>query len=362
LRNQDVVPDPELENWSQGRGQHVQYRSDERSTIPLTFESELGNGATARVESVRCMRVRLVRKVIRCNIRTRLKRDDALQEVLHLYRAQHSHIVRLVGTYVIDDELVILTYPSAEWNLEQFMSTASTAPDAGERSKTVCRFFICLARALYFIHSFPIKHMDIKPQNILVRDIRRSPLNDSDPYKIYLTDFGSSKFYPSVEDTETDGFTPFTRGYAAPEVVLQETRGLPADVFSMGCVFTEMLATVLSIPAVLAEGQLPTVAMQRQDSLRQARAGTDGKPRPYYFKAFEVSKWLESLSTVPEELGKVRHWIFLMLDIAPSKRPTARWIAEDTSLPKPCISCTHRPGPEDFEAALRLMAPSIATA
>jgi hypothetical protein len=366
LRAQNIVPNWELENWSQGRGQHAEYQSNERDLIPLIFESNLGNGATARVESVRCMRVRLVRKVIRCNRRTRLNRDDALQEVLHLYRAQDSHIVRLVGTYVIDDELVILTYPCAEWNLEQFMSTTSTATDAGERLVSIRTFFTCLAKALDFIHSLTIKHMDIKPQNILVRDIRHSSINGYDSYKIYLTDFGSSKFYPSIEDTETDGYTPFTRGYAAQEVVLQESRGLPADVFSMGCVFTEMLATFLDIHINIVEGELQaTAGIENREELLKARAGTDGKVRPYYSRVEEVQLWLANSAIMArnacEKVEGIIRWTLAMLEKNPVKRPTARTIAEDTALFPPCLSCTLRPGPEEFEAAPPLVNPTVVT-
>jgi hypothetical protein len=359
LKERDIIPDPELENWSQGRGQHVQYQTDERDLIPLTLESLLGHGLTARVESVRCKRVRLARKVIRCNRRTKLKFDDALQEVLHLYRAQHSHIVRLVGTYVIDDELVILTYPCAEWNLEQFMLTASTAPDARDRSKVLWKFFTCLAKALEFIHSVPIKHMDIKPLNILVRDIRHSSVNESDLYKIYLTDFGSSKFYPSVEDAETDGMRPVTLRYAAQEVVLHETHGLSADIFSMGCVFTEMLAAVLDAPGIINTPR--GVTQPYREQLFQARAGMDGVPRPYHAKVAEVRTWLKNLALVSDDFDAIRHWALLMLDTNPAKRPTAHEIAEDPRLPFACLSCTLRPGAEQFEAGPRLMVSTVAT-
>jgi hypothetical protein len=79
LRQRDVVPDPELENWSSGQGQHAEYLPKERDLIPLIVENMLGQTSSALVESVRCMRVRLVRKLVRCNKRTQLNRDDALQ-------------------------------------------------------------------------------------------------------------------------------------------------------------------------------------------------------------------------------------------------------------------------------------------
>lgn len=349
LKQRDIVPDPELENWSSGRGQHAEYESHERNVIPLTVESVLGKTNTAVVESVRCMRVQLVRKVVRCNKRTRLKREDALQEVQQLYRAQHSHVVRLVGTYIIDDELAILTYPCAEWNLEQFLAITPTALVLAERTQAITKFFTCLAKTLDFVHSFPIKHMDIKPQNILVRNIRHTSINDADPFKIYLTDFGSSRFYPSIEDTETDSLTPFTRAYAAQEVILQERRGLSADVFSMGCVYAEMLAIVLD--GLTNQQSTPDETPTHWYGLKQARSGTDGKPRPYFSKITEVLGWLHGVPIAQSELDNVRKWIIKMLNSDQTLRPSAREIAEDPNLPLACRSCMLRSGPEQFEAS-----------
>jgi serine/threonine protein kinase len=64
-------------------------------------------------------------------------------------------------------------------------------------------------------------------------------------YKIYVTDFRIARSYQDITDVETDFRTPFSRTYAAPEVVRQDKRGFPADIFSLGCVFLEML-TVLA--------------------------------------------------------------------------------------------------------------------
>jgi serine/threonine protein kinase len=329
LKQKDIIPDPELENWSSGRGQHAEYQSYERNLIPLSVEQVLGKGTTAVVDSVHCMRVKLVRKVVCCNKKTRLKREDALQEVQQLYRAQHSHIVRLVGTYVIDDELAILTYPCAEWNLEQFLAIAPTASVLSERTQTISKFYI-------------------KPQNILVRNIRHTIINDTDPFKIYITDFGSSRFYPSIEATETDSFTPFTRMYAAQEVVLQDTRGLSADVFSMGCVYAEMLAVVLD--GLTDRYSLPQETPSHWDELKKARSGTNGTPRPYHLKVKDVSEWLHNLSIAQTELNAVREWTLMMLDNEQTQRPSAREIAEDPALPSACRSCILRSGPEKFEA------------
>lgn len=350
LQRCDLIPEPFIEtNWS-GRGQHAEFACEERDLIPLEQEEILGRTQTALVESVRCKRVRLVRKTIRCNRRTGIKREEAVLEVQHLYRAQHSHIVRLVGTYVVEDDLAILTYPCAEWDLQRFMSTTATASDSLHRASSLRKFFTCLANVLDFIHSCPIKHMDLKPQNILVRDIRNSAINDSDPFKVYITDFGISRSYTSVEACDTETPTSFTRAYAAREVVLQESRGLAADIFSLGCVYAEMLATLLDISFVpdvsTAEGR-PTF----WDSLRSARTDPEYGIRPYHSALSNVRSWIQGLPILDSELTAVRGWILRMMDHESVERPTARQIADDPHLPFSCLSCSLRSGPEDFEVA-----------
>jgi hypothetical protein len=51
----NLIPDPELVNWSSGRGQHAENQSHEHNLIPLSVEKVLGNTNTALVESVYCM-------------------------------------------------------------------------------------------------------------------------------------------------------------------------------------------------------------------------------------------------------------------------------------------------------------------
>ncbi|KAH7130076.1 kinase-like domain-containing protein, partial [Dendryphion nanum] len=310
-------------NWS-GRGQHVEYAVSERDDIPLQKELTLGRTRTALVESVRCRRVRIVRKTMRCTKWTRLKREDVVREVQHLYRVQHSHIVRLVGTYAIGSDVAILTYPCAEWNLEDFMRTAPIAEDVEARSKSLLQFFTCLSKVLDFMHSFPLKHMDIKPQNLLVRDIRHSSINESDPFKIYFTDFGISRSYPSVEECETETPISFTRAYAAMEVVLQESRGLPADIFSLGCVYAEMIATILDCSN---KACLDPTQLSHREMLESTRRTTELGVRPYHSAIEEVRQWLAGLSIVEQpELKAVAGWTQQMLDPIPEKRPTARQV------------------------------------
>jgi serine/threonine protein kinase len=303
-------------NWS-GRGQHVEYTTEEGIEIPLQVEKVLGTSASAVVESVICRRIRLARKTIHCG--RRIKREDAIKEVELLQNLSHPHIVQAVGTYVMGTSLSILLYPATEYNLETFIDANQGL--GSERTDCLRQFFDCLAHTLSFLHSKAIKHMDIKPLNLLIRDVQKSKTNCGLPYKIYIADFGISRSYPSVADSETDSRTAFTRRYSATEVILQDKRGLSADVFSLGCVFVEMFAAVI----------------EKMDELEKILDDNENGDTSYQANTERIKAWLDPFVEEDSCLWANIPQMMQMLDFDPTKRPTAKEIANERRL-KPCCS------------------------
>jgi serine/threonine protein kinase len=170
-----------------------------------------------------------------------MTKEEAVAEISHLTRLSHAHILRVIGTYVKGRELSILLYPVADCNLEVFLDRYREMRPYSDRWLGIAIFLercaSCLSSAVRYIHRNLTKHMDIKPQNILI--LATGPAT----YAPFIADFGIARSYEKLEDVETDGETSFTRRYAAPEVVKQESRGLPADIFSLGCVFFEIFAS-----------------------------------------------------------------------------------------------------------------------
>jgi serine/threonine protein kinase len=81
------------------------------------------------------------------------------------------------------------------------------------------------------MHSKGIRHKDIKPGNILIHQ----------GIPIY-TDFGASKDTKKDGQCTTEGRPEsLTRRFCAPEVLEYDKRNFAADVYSLGCVFVEML-------------------------------------------------------------------------------------------------------------------------
>lgn len=237
--------------WS-GRGNHVEFQH--KADVPLVMDEVLGHGGHAVVQKVirksddkRALAHPLAQKIIR-NYKPGL--ENTMQEVKNIQNLRHRHIIQLVGTYVVDKSLYILLYPVGQWNLKDFLSEFQDVKmnhKAWREFCSIATFFKCLSYALEYLHNEitpHIKHLDIKPQNIIVRRY------SSHGITVLLTDFGVSRsFHPA--DTSQDAATLYTTpDYAAPEVAHNKSFGRLADIFSLGCVFSEM-ASVLGGKSLL---------------------------------------------------------------------------------------------------------------
>ena len=90
-----------------------------------------------------------------------------------------------------------------------------------------------LLKAMKFLHSAGIIHRDLKPSNILI---------NSDSF-IKVCDFGLARCTTSAigKDVIMTDYVA-TRWYRAPEILLGSTRyGVQADMWSVGCIFGELL-------------------------------------------------------------------------------------------------------------------------
>ena len=91
-----------------------------------------------------------------------------------------------------------------------------------------------LAQALQAVHDAGLVHRDVKPSNVLVRDIGGHD-------HAYLTDFGIAKA-PDAQDSLTrTGSVIGTPGYLSPEQIRGQQPGPRSDLYALGCVMFEAL-------------------------------------------------------------------------------------------------------------------------
>lgn len=91
-------------------------------------------------------------------------------------------------------------------------------------------FMYQILRGLKFIHSANVIHRDLKPANLLV--------NSS--CDLAICDFGWGRGLNSIYENPLTQYV-VTRYYRAPELLCEASYGKPIDVWSVGCIFAEMI-------------------------------------------------------------------------------------------------------------------------
>jgi serine/threonine protein kinase len=216
--------------------------------VPFQHLDELGQGSFARVDKVVSTapdtshgRV-FARKVL--HVPQYQKGEEVLKEMQITRALRHKHIVSVILTYeekcpdYLRKTYGVVMEPVAEYNLKEYLGyinydSRHTEP---RMQAKVWGWFGCLASALAYMHDHRIRHKDVKPSNILVKgDL------------VVYSDFGTSKHMEDLELTTKTSGNPgqHTPMYCAPEVAAELPRGRKADVFSLGCVFVEMLTVLV---------------------------------------------------------------------------------------------------------------------
>lgn len=161
------------------------------------------------------------------------------QEVAILKRVRHKHLVHFVASYSDLESFSLILGPVANDVLKSMLSRQSRErPLSREEVATLRRSFGCLATALAYLHDQKVRHKDIKPGNILISN-----------GTVFLCDFGISRDWSDSERSTTTGeVLKYTRRYCAPEVSDRDPRNSTSDVWSLGCVFLELISAIKGYP------------------------------------------------------------------------------------------------------------------
>ncbi|KAL9619609.1 MAG: hypothetical protein Q9160_005796 [Pyrenula sp. 1 TL-2023] len=270
--------------------------------LSSVFEVHFGKEDTRITSESRLLAAKRIRKH-----HTQLTQQiSLLKEFVHMSILRHHHTFRSVGLLLRHFECKLIM-PKADCTLRELLNEKMTSPllslnDLG-----------CLASAVAHVHEQGIVHLDLKPENILV-------IKHGGGIQTILADFGASQSEISKECTSEEKRT-FTPKYASKETIMSGAATRASDIFSLGCIFLEIVACLTHKQglgnAFILDPKLP------------------------YHSANEVTyPWLYRLSTSKQTLLTLTQIYILriMLDSSSHVRPSAKRTLRDFS-PRSCCRC-----------------------
>ncbi|KAF3438375.1 hypothetical protein FNV43_RR21137 [Rhamnella rubrinervis] len=270
--------------------------------------------------------------------------DQSLDEIKLLkYVNKHDpadkyHILRLYDYFYYREHLLIVCellkanlYEFHKFNRESGGEVYFTMPRL--QSITIQ----CL-EALQFLHGLGLIHCDLKPENILVKSYSRC--------EVKVIDLGSSCF-------ETDHLCSYvqSRSYRAPEVILGFPYDKKIDIWSLGCILSE-----LCTGNVLFQNDSPATLLARVigiiGSIEQSMLAKGRDTYKYFTKnhmLYERNQETNRLEYLIPKKTSLRHrlpmgdqgfidFVAHLLEVNPKKRPSA-----SEALKHPWLSYPYEP-------------------
>jgi len=166
--------------------------------------------------------------------------STAIREISLLKELQHPNIVRLCDVIHTDRRLT-LVFEYLHQDLKKLLDEC----DGGLEPDTAKSFLYQLLRGVNYCHQHRVLHRDLKPQNLLIN--REGHLK--------LADFGLARAFGIPVRSYTHEVV--TLWYRAPDVLMGSKKySTPVDIWSVGCIFAEMVNGRPLFPGTSDDDQL----------------------------------------------------------------------------------------------------------
>ena len=281
-----------------GEGDHAKMEDEE--PLPLEYGKPYKEGSYGMVSQVRdlssgtiyALKQQIKGSVESRNARARKHLEDEMKRLRGL---QHKHVVRLVKSYERADSYGLLLAPAATSDLLGLLNrfyknkfyTAKDCHDQQWLRPILLTAFGCLSQGLAYIHGKDIRHKDVKPGNILYQEAV-----GEDKARFLWADFGLAYDFSATGNSKTDSTNIYSKRYVAPEILVTSinparderrasmmsldriiengqasasaeadgpeekimsdfredvdtSHGRKTDIFSLGCIFLELLAVLI---------------------------------------------------------------------------------------------------------------------
>ena len=252
--------------------------------------------------------------------------QDFRDEALRLALCQHPNIVQIKNVFTEGKHpCIVMEYVAGE-NLEKLVRRK------GKLSESEALIYIHqIGEALTVIHAKGLLHRDVKPQNIIVRNINNNP-------QAVLIDFGiASEFIPDVTLTQTvagsNGFSPIEQ-YAE-----KAKRGEFTDIYSLAATLYYLVTAEVPIPAPARAARIalnppqqfnPKISDRFQETILKGMA-FHSEERPQ-----SVAEWLSYFKEFKSQNSKVKSNTFFPENvdntIISQDSPTTEFKSQDSKV------------------------------
>ncbi|KAF2839275.1 kinase-like protein, partial [Patellaria atrata CBS 101060] len=142
-------------------------------------------------------------------------------------KVKHDHIAVIAGSFTSPTQVGIVIATVGDCDLRTFLDGQIDA----DRKSLLRTWYGCLASGLLALHDAQIRHKDIKPENILIKNS-----------KVFYTDFGIALDWSEKTRATTTGRPLlFSPRFCSPEVANWDGRNESSDIWSLGAVYLEMV-------------------------------------------------------------------------------------------------------------------------
>eukprot|EP01129_Flabellula_baltica_P011673 TRINITY_DN5160_c0_g1_i1.p1 TRINITY_DN5160_c0_g1~~TRINITY_DN5160_c0_g1_i1.p1 ORF type:complete len:1628 (-),score=299.40 TRINITY_DN5160_c0_g1_i1:54-4937(-) len=226
----------------------------------VEFTDRVGEGAFADVFRGRYKDNDVAVKILKASAGTDTAIHNEFRHEVRIMRGlKHPNLVQLIGYAVKPKRALIIEYAAFGSLFGLIHENPLEIPPV-----LMYRIVYDIANGMYFLHTVdpPIVHRDFKSPNIMVNS-----LNVRDLSVAKIADFGLSKSLLTENFNEGERIVD-NPTWLAPEVMMNESFGTPADVYPFGVVCWELLARDLPFSEVkftsrreklILDGQRPDI-------------------------------------------------------------------------------------------------------
>ena len=234
---------------------------------------------------------------------------SALREIKILRNIDHPYIIRIHDIFSEKNSTLCLLMDYHPFDLKNLIKNKILLSET-----EVIEIIYQILEAFKYLHTQAIVHRDIKPDNVLI----------SSEGITKLIDFGLARHIQSV----TEPLTKYviTQWYKPPEVLYgSEYYGIKVDIWSLGCVFAELLLGKPLFPGYNQTDQLSKIFGIR--GTPNIHKWSDIKKLPGYLE-FEDRSEIPLKLIFPEVSNETLQILEEMLSLNPNHRPSASALLE----------------------------------